>query len=284
MAEASVILLVLAHNEARRIGACLASLPLALPGLEAHVVVNGSRDGTAEIARRFAATHGNLIVHDWPEAGKARSWNRFLFGEVDRFAPVHVFVDGDAELAPGAVEALIAALDDDPHANATAGVPRNGRNAAHYRERLIREHGLFGDLYALRGGFLERMKAQGIRLPLDLIGDDGLIGAIAKTDLGPEYCWDEARVRPCPDAGFLCEPIAPYSPASLRLHYRRLVNYSVRHFQNRIVSAIMAETGPVGLPERLALLYPAWLPRFAPRPRAWWFDRLALRRMARAAG
>jgi hypothetical protein len=195
---------------------------------------------------------------------------------------VHVFVDGDAEVAPGSVAALAAALAADPHANAASGVPLNGRNAAAYRQALIAGHGLFGDLYALRGDFLARMQARGLRLPVDLVGDDSLVGALAKTDLQDESHWDDARVVPVAEAGFYCEPGA-LTPAGLRLQHRRLVNYSLRHFQNRIVSQLMRERGPEALPERLADLYPEWLPRWAPRPRHWWFDRLALARIRRAA-
>ena len=42
-----IVIAVLAHNEERRIGACLASLPLGDPAVAVHVVVNGSTDRTA---------------------------------------------------------------------------------------------------------------------------------------------------------------------------------------------------------------------------------------------
>ncbi len=278
-APAPITIAVLAHNEERRIGACLASLA-SVADAAVHVVINGSSARTAEIARE-AAVRANLIVHEYAEGGKARSWNRFLFDELAAFSPIHIFVDGDAEVALGSVEALSAALAANPFANATSAVPLNGRNAARYRQQLIAEHGLFGDLYALRGEFLARMKERGIRLPLDLVGDDSLVGALAKTDLGPESAWDDRRIVPCPEAGFYCEP-GSLRPESLRRQYRRMVNYSIRHFQNRIVSALMREHGPGALPERLADLYPAWLPRFAPRAERWWFDRRALALMAQA--
>ncbi|MFN3389498.1 MAG: glycosyltransferase family A protein, partial [Allosphingosinicella sp.] len=275
---------VLAHNEARRIALCLESLLADDPALPVHVVVNGSTDRTAEIAAGFARARPNVRVHIYPEGGKARSWNRFLFDETDAFSDVHVFVDGDAEIAAGSVAALAAALRADPHANAASGLPLNGRNVALYRAGLAAEHGLFGDLYALRGAFLARMKARGLRLPVDLIGDDGLIGALAKTDLGPAARWDERRVLPCPEAGFLCEPASLARPWTLRHQYRRMINYSVRHFQNRMLAEIVRECGPEGLPERLAQLYPQWLPRFAPRRgTSWWFDRAALTQMAGSA-
>jgi len=92
-----IVIAVLAHSEERRIGACLASLPLGDPAASVHVVVNGSTDRTAAIARELE--HERLIVHDWPEGGKARSWNRFLFDTPG--VEGDVFVDGDAEVTPG---------------------------------------------------------------------------------------------------------------------------------------------------------------------------------------
>ncbi len=125
------------------------------------------------------------------------------------------------------------------------------------------------------------MKAAGIRLPQDLIGDDGLIGALAKTNLGHEDQWDNRRVVVCADAGFRCEPVAFTNLRTWRTQYKRMINYSVRHYQNRIISAIMRGPGPQGLPPKLSALYPAWLPKFTPRrsPSIWWFDRQALKAM-----
>jgi glycosyltransferase involved in cell wall biosynthesis len=278
---APVVVAVLAHNEERRIARCLASLPLGDPRIAVHVVVNGSSDRTAEIARGFAG----VAVHEYADGGKARSWNRFVLDAPAPGAETLVFVDGDAELAPGSVAALERALTAHPQANAAAGMPRNGRRAAAYRAEMTAERGLFGDLYALSGGFVERMRRESIRLPEDLVGDDGLIGAMAKTDLANEDDWLDERVVPVPEAGFLCEPASFASPRTLAVQYRRMINYSVRHFQNRIVSAVMCGAGPAGLPRRLASLYPEWLGRFAPRPHPlwWWFDRQALARMARGA-
>ncbi|KPL69520.1 family 2 glycosyl transferase [Erythrobacter sp. SG61-1L] len=276
-----IIVAVMAHNEERRIARCLASLPLGDPGIGVHVVVNGSSDGTAQIARGLAG----VTVHEYQQGGKSRSWNRFVFDTPGIAARCYVFVDGDAEVLPGSVEALAATLKENPAANAAAGMPRNGRNAEAYRQQMLADHGLFGDLYALSGSFVERMRASDIRLPEDLVGDDGLLCAMAKTDLANEDDWRNERVVPCVDAGFLCEEASLLRPGTLVVQYRRMINYSLRHFQNRIISAIMRKEGPAGLPRRLAALYSGWLPRLAPRrdPVWWWFDRKALARMARAA-
>ena len=275
----AIVVLVFAHNEERRIGACLASLPLEDPAVAVHVVVNGSSDGTAAIAREFPVT-----VHDWPEPGKARSWNRVMFDTRGIDGECFVFVDGDAEVLHGSVAALAATLIANPGANAAAGVPCNGGRAAYYRREMIAGHGMFGDLYGLSGRFVSEMRASGIRLPEDLVGDDSLIGALAKTGLASEADWQEERLLPCLAAGFLSEPARLLSRDGLASQRARMINYAMRHFQNRMVSAIMRKTGPAGLPRRLADLYPQALPGFTPRlhPVWWWFDRQALARMRAA--
>ena len=280
----AICITVLAYNEEGRIATCLKSLPLNNDNVAIHVVVNGSSDSTAKIARQIAGGASNVMVHEYAEGGKARSWNRFIFGDLPQVHDAHVFVDGDAEVLPGSINALASTLANSPEANAASGLPMNGRKAEHYREMIRRDHGIFGDLYALSGEFVRRMRAGGIKLPEDVVGDDGLICAMAKTDLADESNWLDARVAVCEDAGFLCAPVAAFDPKSWLMQYRRMVNYSVRHFQNGMITPIMRADGPAKLPTRLADLYGETLPRLRPRshPQLYWFDRAALRRMRRA--
>lgn len=126
LARPNIVIAVLAHNEERRIGACLGSLPLDDSGIAVHVIVNGSTDGTAQAAR--IAGRGLVTVHDWPEGGKARSWNRFVFDTPGISADAYVFVDGDAVVLPGSIGQLAATLAAHPQANASAALPGNGRN------------------------------------------------------------------------------------------------------------------------------------------------------------
>lgn len=279
----SVAVAIFAHQEERRIGGCLASLPLDRGDTIYHVLVNGSTDRTAERAHEAAAGRTNVVVHEIAEGGKSRTWNHFihqcLAGDEDKV----IFMDGDAQISAGSIDALVQTLKDNPDANAASAMPLNGRLAAHYRRLLREDGGLFGDLYALSGEFVARVRAQGLRLPEDLIGDDGLVAAWAHTNLQKDSAWLCERVVACEGAGFICEPVRMLAPATWRMQYRRMINYSVRHFQNRIVSDIMAREGPHGLPERLGALYPEWMERFSPRRGATaWFDRLALKRMRRS--
>ncbi|KKW89580.1 MULTISPECIES: glycosyltransferase [Sphingobium] len=274
---------IFAHQEERRIGACLASLPLDRGDTVFHVLVNGSTDKTAARAREAAGGRTNVVVHELAEGGKARTWNHFVHELLDGGEAMIVFMDGDAEIVAGSIDALAADLAARPDAHAAAGMPVNGRSVEHYRRSLREERGLFGDLYALSGRFVAAIRARGLRLPEDLVGDDGLVAAWAHTDLGRDADWERERVLACEEAGFRCEPVSLWRPSTLRMQYRRMTNYSVRFFQNRIISDIMASEGVSGLPGRMDALYGAWLPRFRSRPLpTGWFDRKALAKMREA--
>ncbi len=283
-ALAPICVTVLAHNEEGRIATCLNSLPLGDPQVAIHVVVNGSTDRTTEIAHGIAANASNVRVHEYIEGGKSRSWNRFVLDELPEFHDAHIFADGDAEIVAGSIVALANMLATEPRVNGVSAFPRNGRHFAQYSQQLRVGHGMFGDLYALRGDFLRRMKAAQIRLPEDLIGDDGLIGALVKTDLQNEDNLLPSRLAFCEQAGFLCAPTSLWQPSSWRLQYRRMINYSVRFFQNAMITKIMRSEGPQGLPRRLSSHYAEALLLMRPR-KAYperWFDRLAIKRIAAA--
>ena len=276
----TVAVAIFAHQEEKRIATCLGSLPLDRADTLFHVLVNGTTDVTVARAREAAGGRSNVIVHDIAAGGKSRTWNHLIHDLLNGSEQAVVFLDGDAEIQSGSIDALVADLAAHPHANAAAGMPVNGRMAQTYRRNLRADGGLFGDLYALSGLFVGAIRMRGLRLPDDLIGDDGLVAAWAHTDLQKDSGWDVTRVIACDGAGFACEHVSLTRPSTWTMQYKRLINYSVRFFQNRIVSDIMTRQGPDGLPPRLSSLYPDWLPRFRPRGGiSAWFDRKALARM-----
>lgn len=272
---------IFANNEERRIARCIESLPLSSDAFEFHILVNGSTDRTADIARLLTAHLPHVHVHDLPHGGKARAWNHFVDSIFVDTTPACLFVDGDAEIMPGALEAMTAALAANPEANGVNALPVTGRKQNAYRATMIADHGIFGALYGLSGNFVRRLKASAIRLPNDLVGDDGLIGALAKTDLGPEADWDKTRIINCPAAEFAFEQTDWRAPATWSLQARRMVNYSVRRYQNRIITGIMRGPGPTALPATLAETYAAHWHSFDVRPLFAPFDWLAKQQMNR---
>jgi glycosyltransferase involved in cell wall biosynthesis len=278
---ARVLVAIFAHNEERRIAGCINSLPVESDSFAFHLLVNGTTDRTVEIARSLTAKYANFHIHDLPLGGKARTWNHFVDTLFVNTVPACLFVDGDAVVMPGALEAMIATLAASPHANGVNAMPVTGRNQAAYRQTIIDDHGIFGALYGLSGPFLARLKASGIRLPHDLIGDDGLIGALAKTDLQAEAQWQKERIANCPTAEFAFEETDWRVPTTWGLQFHRLVNYSVRRYQNQIISDIMRHPGPAALPATMAETYAAHWPSFQIRLKYALFDWLAKRRMQR---
>lgn len=272
---------ILAHQEEARIGGALQSLPLSDTAYEFHVVANGSTDRTADIARAHAAPGHNVHVHDWAEGGKSHSWNRFVYEVAPPRLPL-VFLDGDAEFDEGTIPALLTGLSENPEWNLAAGVPRTGRRAAAYREEQRRSRGMFGDCYALSADFADRLRAANIRIPKGLVGDDSFVGSIAKTNLQGNWNWKLERTGVVDAAGFRSEVFNPRRPSNWMSQYRRMINYSVRHYELRAFVKMMdSERHPIFPAHANGLfdLYPEVLDER--RSGLWrWFDSLARKRIA----
>lgn len=279
---ARTLVAIFAHNEERRIAGCINSLPTTSDTFEFHLLVNGTNDATTDIARTMTAGLPNFHIHDLQFGGKARTWNHFVDAMFDHTASACLFVDGDVEVMPGSLEAMVSTLTTNIHANGVNAMPVTGRKREIYRAGILDDHGLFGALYGLRSGFLARLKATGIRLPNDLVGDDGLIGALAKTDLGPESDWDKTRIANCETAQFRFEETDWRVPTTWGLQFRRMINYSVRRYQNMIVTQIMRGPGPTALPAAMRETYPEYWHLFDIRPKYAPFDWLAKQRMRRS--
>ncbi len=237
---------VIARDEAERLDACLDRLAAELRaragpapgGVNADritVVLNGCRDASHEVTRRFAQASGlEVRGFEIAFADKSNAWNQYVH-ELAPMADLHIFVDGYTRVAPGSLAALAAALAADPHAHAASGLP-GGRGAAAYRRTVQRDGGLHGSLHALRGSFVERIRLAGLRLPVGLYRGDGLIGSFAMHDLDPATAWDPARVAQVERATWSAQAFAP---PDLWRHLRRRVNQARGRLESAAVKRII---------------------------------------------
>jgi glycosyltransferase involved in cell wall biosynthesis len=254
--------MVLAHNEERHIVACLDSIFAADPDreFEVFVMANGCTDRTEDLVKEYGRKRPGVFLVSIKMGDKCNAWNVFIHETVPQQCPGrqhYFFMDGDATAAPGAFKALARGLDQTPYAHAAAGVPLVGRNAAADRAAMVREHALVANLYALRSAFVTRLQEMGVRIPLKLEGDDGMIGAFVRWDLNPVHNpTDNERVVVCEDAGFRFVPFTPMRLGDWTTYWKRAVRYGRRNYEFRLLGPLIESKGMGAVPRDVQDIYP----------------------------
>lgn len=251
---------VFAHNEARNIIACLDSLQVAAAShpIECHVLANACTDRTEALVREYGAAHSNVHLVSIALGDKANAWNRFVHEVAPRGAGPYFFIDGDVRATPGALDAMTQMLLQHPQANGVSAMPQSGRGVEAFQRDMLNNNGVAGNLYGLRGAFIERIRAQAIRMPIGTIGEDALIGAMLKWDLRGDTRWDNSRVVVAQAAGFEFDSVSPWLPREWKKYFRRRVRYSVRGYQNKMLGLAIQPNGFELLPQHVRDLYPRY--------------------------
>jgi glycosyltransferase involved in cell wall biosynthesis len=275
-------LAIFAHNESRTIRRCLDAINAA-PLLEqttCFVLANGCNDDTIHIAQQYAKSAPWVQVVEILVGDKANAWNVFVH-EIAPVADCYFFLDGDCVVESGAFGALETALKQNVCINAASGVPSASNfSTGVYRREIINSGGLAGNLYALSGDFVRRIREMKVRLPVGFIGDDSLVGALALWDLEPMREWNHRHLVVCEQARFVYEPIWKTTLRNPWFYIRRQQRYSLRHFQNRLLAKHLKALGVSALPERVEDLYTSVTDaELKPRPSAveYLFDLLTIR-------
>jgi glycosyltransferase involved in cell wall biosynthesis len=254
--------MVLAHNEERHIGHCIDSIFAADPDrrFEVYVMANGCTDRTEDIVREYSRKRPDVHLVSIKLGDKCNAWNVFVHETVPKHCPgrdIYFFMDGDATSADQAFKAMARGLDNTPYANAAAAVPLSGRNADRDREAMVKEHALVANLYALRGSFVQRLQEKGVRVPLKLEGDDGMIGAFVKWDLNPTTNGtDDKRIVVCADSGFRFESFKPTRLADWKVYWKRAVRYGRRNYEFRLLGPLIEREGMGAVPSDVTEIYP----------------------------
>lgn len=120
-ADPAASIIIPAYNEAAVLPRCLRALEPSLGAdarlpVEVIVVPNGCTDDTAQIAHRAAAHYSRVRVVEMAQGSKTAALNA---GDDAASAFPRIYLDADIELSPGALPALIEALDT-PHARVAA--------------------------------------------------------------------------------------------------------------------------------------------------------------------
>jgi glycosyltransferase involved in cell wall biosynthesis len=252
--------MVLAHNEEHTIVPCLDSIYESEPGrkFDIFVMANGCTDETESIVLEYAKSHEgvNLVSIAMPD--KCNAWNVFIHDTVPRLVPdrdIYFFMDGDCRVCPSAISEMMRGLDESPVANAAGARPMAGHDMEKDAAMMKEERTLVANLYALRGRFVRELEKHGVRLPVGLEGDDGLIGSLVKWDLDPTREWNHDRLVHCARAGFVFDPVSWTKPSEWTPYLRRLVRYGRRRYEFELLGPILKEKGLLGLPTHISGIY-----------------------------
>lgn len=280
---------IFARNEGPVIARCIQALEKAGRGAELHITVllNGTTDGsTAEAQAALRRSGLNGRIYTIAEGDKANAFNQFIHG-LRPPAATYFFIDGYAAVAPDALGRLDAALTAAPHAQAAAAVPSTGRSAAQLTEAMQRQPGLHGSLFALRGTFVDRLAALGLRLPLGLYRGDGLIGSFVLHDLDAAGGgWHGERLAVEPRATWAAPSLQPWRLRDLRRHWRRLVQQGRGRLQWSAVRETIYPAGFTALPQDADAQVLRWIAAGRGRRPSFWrdpFAALALAQMRSAS-
>jgi len=271
---------VFAHNEEGHILHCLRSIQDT--GLQVYVLINGCTDATERVVAAYASNVAGVELISIATADKANAWNVFVH-RVAPLAEAYYFLDGDVIIAPGALDELAKTLKGHSHAHAAAAVPLTGRSRRLMTKMVLTDRLVMGNLYALSGAFVHLLRRFNLQMPIGYIGDDGWVTSIAKWNGDPQNAWDETRVEPCLNAGYLYRSFSPFVAADWKKYWRRRVRYSLRHFQHLLLCTVLKEGGLSAMPTNVRDLYLRYsdVASLRPRKEDFFFDWLALRHISK---
>lgn len=246
---------VFAHNEERRIRRCIDAILGQYPSAFVHVLENGSSDATAQEAVNAIGKDGRGCVHQVALGDKANAWNRFVHEFASPDADLYIFCDGDCYPVAGSVAALVEASRTNERANAFSALPATGRDRKRAIAAMISNHDLAGNLYALSRSFMWKLRGRQIRLPVGIVGDDSLVGAIAKMNASGPDAWSEEYVSVCQNAFYAFDPVSPLSFAEMEKYVMRLERYARRSLEIQMLQEHHRRAGLEQYPESVQELY-----------------------------
>lgn len=258
----SCAVVVFAHNEAAHIRQALTAVARGVDDtstIEVWVLANGCSDQTSEEVRACAALLRNLWLVEIPLGDKANAWNVYVHeiaaAQHRQVVDTHVFTDGDVAIEPGAIAQLMASMRQNSSVLAVGGMPASGRDKAGWRQRMVENGLLAGNLYALSGRFLEAVRSQGIRLPVGIVGEDFVVSWLVDLVQVPGVAGRTRRMMFCPSAEFSFRSLSPLRPADWRTYARRKWRYTRRALELEMLLHVLRRGGLDAMPPDVTHLY-----------------------------
>jgi hypothetical protein len=265
---------VYARNESATLAHCLRNIVRAVGERQAHITVmlNGVTDDSCEVAAAAARSSPvPIAIYAIAFGDKANALNQFIH-RVRPEADVYFFVDGYAMVDPAAFAELEKCLKEYPAANGAAAVPSTGRSAAALRTRMLAEGGIHGSLFALRGRFLDRLTAKGLKLPIGLYYGDGYLNSLASHDLDSSSPWRPSLVPAAIRATWTMRPLSPFRWQDLKRQWNRMIRVRRGRFETAAIKKVIYPGGFQAMPAFSSTLLLDWFSANPERRPSLWRD------------
>ena len=115
---------------------------------------------------------------------------------------------------------------------------------------------LSGNLFALSECFIKTVREKNFKLPVGLIGDDSLLAWVSSHNFKLSHGETAGFLIGVENAQFEYHRLTPTSWSNVKLYYRRLTRYSLRHLQQKCIRSFLDEHDNFEmLPENITELY-----------------------------
>ncbi len=274
-------------NEAKTIERCILSIDSASEQRRTHisVLLNGTRDNSLDVIRQIKMLNSSVFVYTFPISDKANAINEFIYN-IRPKADAYFFVDAYTRIGRNALQKIADGFLQYPNAMIVTGVPVNGRSAEATTAATLKGGVVNGQLYAVRPEFLDRLIANGLKIPLAIYRGDPLLGSMACHNLdalGTE--WDNGRIVGIEGATFEISPLSIFKWNDIKRQFNREIRQARGRFENEAIKSIIYKDGYAALPESSNDMIRDFLSahQLPPRsPKEKFFMRLALKHLKNA--
>lgn len=255
---------VVAHNEEDFIVSCLESIEVALARIpdstasKVHIVNNGSSDRSDSIIDSFCSSRNNFEAKHIKLGDKSNAWNVAIYELVQNSDSLIIMVDGDCTINAESLVAFLESAKLNIDSYLLAAIPEPiGRYSEVITRNTLDGKALSGNFYAITPLFHKKIKQTGFMLPVGLIGDDSLLAWVAQCDFRLSNGVKDGLMVGVKGALFGYHRLIPNSFKNIKMYWRRLQRYSLRHLQQNCIKEflILENDDFASLPRNIVNLY-----------------------------
>ena len=232
------------------------------------VVVNGNSDLAHKFARKIdllaISVKKPLTIRIWDisVADKAYAWNKYIHN-IWPDSKIAYFIDGYVQVVSNSLSLISAGLDSNSNALAATGVTTTGRSARLLRKELLTHGGLHGNLYALKGDVMRKLKDINFLLPIGIYRTDPTVGAALAYALDPSRnSWNlKQRILVHPKATWIAPELSPWRIKDLLTQWKRILRQAQGVLETQAVREHFAvqKRSPESLPGTASELVKSWI-------------------------